>query len=214
MSERYDPFCHHPPLSFYPDEVMVAQSSILEIGPGRGDFLFDLARHHPEKTIASIEIKRKRYEKLKPRLDRHGLKNIVLICGDARVVLPRLFERRQLDAIYMLFLDPWPKKRHAKHRLVQPYFVHELYRTLKTGGEVILAHDNDNYLRASCELLVRHAGFRRGDPAGRPDMFQTFYAEKWQQAGRELKSRCFEARTLLRYQFHKLFMRRGKLISN
>lgn len=211
MSTRYNPFFYHEALSCYPRPERIRDVSLLEIGPGRGDFLFALAQRYPDQEIAAIEIKKKRFYKLVRRVQERNLKNVSLILGDARVALPCLFSRNQLKALYMLFLDPWPKKRHAKHRLFQTYFIYDLYRVLKTSGEVTLAHDNASYLRDSCELFLEHSGFRKGDPAGRPDVFDTFYAEKWRAAGRELDAATFHKRALPCLQELKLAYQNKRL---
>jgi tRNA (guanine-N7-)-methyltransferase len=191
MSKRHNPFRHHPPLLCYPSAEDVTAVSILEVGPGRGDFLFELARNNPDKIIAALEIKKKRYYKLIKRIERLKLMNIRLIYGDARVTLPCLFANKQLETIYILFSDPWPKKKHTKHRLFQPYFVHELFRSLRNRGEVVLAHDDERYLNESRGLLLDHSGFSRGEvpsPLQDDNLFDTFYAKKWREAGRELRA--------------------------
>src|SRR3989338_8606608 len=98
-------------------------SNTLEIGPGRGDFLFWLAEENPLKTVHAIEYKRKRYDKLVRRLETRGLSNVRLYLGDARTVLPVEFPDLSLERVFILFSDPWPKRRHARHRLFQETFV-------------------------------------------------------------------------------------------
>ncbi len=197
MTNRHNPFRYHEPLSCYPTSDDIDAATRLEVGPGRGDFLFELARNHPEEVIAAIEIKKKRYYKLIKRVQRFQLSNIRLILGDARVALPCLFRPNQLQSIYILFSDPWPKKRHAKHRLFQAAFVHDLYRTLRDEGELVLAHDDQRYLRESCELLLEHAGFKDvGALREAPLLFNTFYAEKWREEGRPLAANYFKKQAL------------------
>lgn len=206
MSRRFNPFIKHPPLRCHPSADQVREATILEIGPGRGDFLFELARQNPQTIVATVEIKRKRYEKLKPRLRRLALENVVLINGDARVALPALFHPQQLESCFILFSDPWPKDKHEKHRLFQPYFVHELARVMKPGGEVVIAHDDARYLTEVRRLFEINPLFFKNpvvgaDPSVRPQvatnagahigaplLFQTFYATKWQDEGRTLRS--------------------------
>ena len=167
-------------------------ASILEVGPGRGDFLFELAKRHPDQIIAAVEIKRKRYEKLKPRLKRLGIENVVLVHGDARVALPVLIKEQQLEAGYILFSDPWPKDRHSKHRLFQPYFIHELARVIRPDGELVIAHDDESYLSEIRALCAEHPAFTAKTPlltkegSGEVNLFQTFYADKWREEGRKL----------------------------
>ncbi len=198
MSTRYNPFSHHPPLLCYPARDRLKQVAVLEIGPGRGDLILSMAQEQPDQQFAAIEIMRKRYFKLIRRVQRLGITNLSLICGDARVALPCLFQTQQLSKIYILFLDPWPKDKHAKHRLFQPYFIHDLYRCLKPKAQVILAHDNETFLAESCAYLAEHPGFAELSltTTQRAGLFNTFYAEKWKEAGRSLAAHCVSKQEL------------------
>ncbi|MBI2980708.1 MAG: hypothetical protein HYY44_00065 [Deltaproteobacteria bacterium] len=163
-------------------------STILEIGPGRGDFLLHLAEERPTEKIAAIEYKRKRYEKLLQRAS--PFPNIELYLGDARVVLPE-FPEESVEEVYILFSDPWPKRRHAKHRLFQLPFLENLCRVMKTSGRVVVATDDPSY-RTQIEEVFRSApGFSL-----LPDFFHfpTFYAQKWEKEGRSLFSLIYEKR--------------------
>src|SRR5262245_14914929 len=120
-------------------------SKLLEIGPGRGDFLFHLAQENPFATVVGVEVKLKRCEKLAVRREKRGLKNVELVCMDANAFLPQCGED-EFEKIFVLFSDPWPKRRHAKNRLFQRKFVEELLRVLKPGGRVYVAHDDPLYV--------------------------------------------------------------------
>ena len=77
-------------------------SSYLEIGPGRGDFLFWLAAENPDKTVTAIEYKRKRFDKLVRRREAKDSKNVELYYGDAKIVIPQLFNEETFDKIFIL----------------------------------------------------------------------------------------------------------------
>ena len=158
----------------------------LEIGPGRGDFLFHLAQENPTKTVAAVEYKRKRFEKLARRIETRGIQNVRLYFGDARVVLPQEFSDEFFEKIFILFLDPWPKRRHAKHRLFQKAFVQELFRVLKPEGEVFIAHDDPDFISQIQEVFRECVDSFVFSEVG--IQFLTFYAEKWQKEGRVISS--------------------------
>lgn len=155
---------------------------LLEIGPGRGDFLFWLAEQHPDKTVVAVEYKRKRFDKLARRLEKRKLGNVVLHFGDARVILPQEFADESVGEIYILYSDPWPKRRHAKHRLFQEAFVSELHRILKPEGRIFIAHDDPDYVRQIREVFYPHQNDFVFEDGG--TVFPTFYAEKWAREGR------------------------------
>ncbi len=176
-----------PEIEYYPAQPSFEpeQSHLLEIGPGRGDFLFHLAQQNPDSRVIGVEIKPRRFEKLKVRLAMLGLQNICLCRGDARVVLPTLIPDQLFEKIYILFSDPWPKRRHAQHRLFQESFILELLRVVKPSGIVFVAHDDPTYHQQIREKFSRFPEWEFS-PAGID--FQTFYAEKWQREGRSLIS--------------------------
>ena len=162
------------------------QKKFLEIGPGRGDFLFHLAVENPLATVVGVEYKHKRFDKLMRRLEKRALTNVRLFLGDARAVLPQEFGDGEFDRIFVLFSDPWPKRRHARHRLFQDDFVKELHRVLKGDGQIFIAHDDPRYLAQIEEVFQ---GFRDSFTFLEEGIdFQTFYADKWLKEGRKLRS--------------------------
>lgn len=167
---------------------------IVEIGPGRGDFLFHLARENPASEILGIEYKRKRHDKLRRRLEKNGLTNVRLLCGDARALLPSELRADSVDTIYILFNDPWPKRRHARRRLFQEGLVEELLRVLRPGGLVAISTDAPKYREEIGGLFRRYRGFL---PHGDGLHFPTFYAEKWRLEGRTIFSFSYEKRDAL-----------------
>lgn len=164
---------------------------ILEIGPGRGDFLLHLAHERPDEKIAAIEYKRKRYEKLLSRIA--PFPNIELYFGDARTVLPE-FSGGSIGEVYILFSDPWPKRRHAKHRLFQPSFLEKLYDVLKSGGKVVITTDDASYRSQIEAVFQKIPGL-----ALLPELFHypTLFAQKWEKEGRSLYSLVYEKAKVL-----------------
>ncbi|HUU46446.1 MAG TPA: hypothetical protein VM118_12010, partial [Acidobacteriota bacterium] len=88
---------------FHPARPEHLTCDILEIGPGRGDFLFAMAEAYPEKQFVAIEIRNKRYCKLVRRREERGLSNILLIQGDARFVIPSCIPENTVPSAYILF---------------------------------------------------------------------------------------------------------------
>lgn len=165
-------------------------SKFLEIGPGRGDFLFHLAVENPLTIVVGVEVKRKRFDKLATRVEKRELKNVRLVLGDARFVLPQEFVDEEFEKIFILFSDPWPKRRHAKNRLFQMGFLKELLRVLKPGGRVYVAHDDPKYV-SQIQTIFRDfsASFVSHDDGVE---FTTFYADKWKKEGRSIRSFSYE----------------------
>lgn len=139
----------------------------LEIGFGNGEALLAAARAHPDRDFLGIEVHRPGVGRLLNHLDRRALENVRVICADAVEVLHRRTPRRLLDACWIFFPDPWPKKRHHKRRLIQPAFVRRLAETLKPGGILHLATDWADYAEHMLSVLDAEALLENAAGPGR-----------------------------------------------
>lgn len=192
--ERTFPFDFesHRPVFHYPDEPEQITADVLEIGPGRGDLLFWLARQHPEKSFVGIEMMLSRYRKLIRRTERLGLGNVRLLRGNARIVLPRYFTAHSLERVYILFPDPWPKQRHAHHRLLSSEFLGVLERLLKSGGDIVFATDHQPYAdwvvaNVAAVPTLQNVGMPYSqDPTLIPNPDRTFFEKLWLSKGKEI----------------------------
>ncbi|OLF75505.1 tRNA (guanine-N7)-methyltransferase [Maricaulis sp. W15] len=128
------------PAALMPD----CRTQALEIGFGGGEHLAAQAAAHPETGFIGIEPFLNGVAKALTALDAQELTNVRLARADAREVLPR-FESACLDRIFLLFPDPWHKKRHAKRRFVQPETRDQFARLLKPGGRLRIATDVKSY---------------------------------------------------------------------
>ena len=137
-------------------EVFVKKQPLhIEVGMGKGRFLMDLARLHPDINYIGIEM----YDSVllralqkREELEEAGEKfsNLVFIRVDARL-LPEIFEKDEVDGIYLNFSDPWPKARHAKRRLTSREFLARYEKILKKEGTVEFKTDNRGLFEFSLE---------------------------------------------------------------
>ena len=113
----------------------------LEIGPGRGGFLFERLAAVPELCMIGFEIRRKWATIVDNKLKAAGLGHRARVFAeDARVALPRL-PAASLSRIYIHFPDPWWKKRHEKRLVVNPTLLPNVVRALVPGGELFVQTD-------------------------------------------------------------------------
>ncbi|MCC6623227.1 MAG: tRNA (guanosine(46)-N7)-methyltransferase TrmB [Deltaproteobacteria bacterium] len=117
----------------------------VEIGFGRPHHPIDLARLLPEAHVLGFEIKRQWVRAAAERAAREGLANLRVIEGDARPHIERLVTPGTVDAIHILFPDPWWKKRHHKRRVFNADFVALLVACLAPGGMLIAKTDVEAY---------------------------------------------------------------------
>lgn len=139
---------------------------ILEIGFGMGDTLLHVSQVHPANDYLGIEVHRPGVGALLMNLEKSGLHNVRVLCADAVEVFNHNIPDAALDAVYVFFPDPWPKKRHHKRRLIQPEFIELLGRKLKVGGLLHLATDWEEYAQHMLAVITAARSFRNIAGAG------------------------------------------------
>lgn len=132
----------------------------LEIGPGRGAFALDHAARHPDVDLVLVETRRSDCELIRARAAKRGLRNLMVLHGDARLLVPRLFPAGSLSALHLQFPDPWWKKRHHKRRMVDADFAVRARALLVPGGLVDFRTDVPAYAREG-EQTWLEAGFEK-----------------------------------------------------
>ena len=150
---------------------------ILEIGCGHGHFLTAYASAHPEERCIGIDLRLERTDKALRKRDRAGLSNLHFLRCEARDFLQELPAGVTLTDIYMLFPDPWPKKRHHKNRLLQADFLSELGARAGQGSRLFFPTDYKPYFDAALETVAAHPRWHP-QPAGpfpfeHPTIFQS-----------------------------------------
>ncbi|MBE6638522.1 MAG: tRNA (guanosine(46)-N7)-methyltransferase TrmB [Ruminococcaceae bacterium] len=130
----------------------------LEIGCGKGDFAIEASQRTDIPFIAierSSDVAVVAMEKAKAA----GCDNLHFVVGNAELLLPNLFQKGEVDTLYLNFSDPWPKKGYAKRRLTHRNFL-ALYRELLSDdGKIVFKTDNAGLFDFSLEEFAA-AGFR------------------------------------------------------
>lgn len=130
----------------------------LEIGFGGGEHFIGQARRHPSVGFIGCEPFIEGMAKALTGIDEHGLSNVRLHMDDARSVMMSL-QSRSIAQIFILFPDPWPKKRQQKRRLIQSDFLEELLRISAPGAKVRFATDVKSYADEALQRFLHHGGF-------------------------------------------------------
>ncbi len=134
------------------------QNVWLEIGFGGAEHLLEQAGNHPETGFIGCEPFINGVAKLLAGIEARGLRNIRIHDADARDVLESLAEG-SLSRAFLLFPDPWHKKRHHKRRFVSSENLDELARVLKPGSLLRIASDIPDYIRWTLTRIHAHGGF-------------------------------------------------------
>jgi tRNA (guanine-N7-)-methyltransferase len=131
----------------------------IEIGFGGGEHLAAAARAHPETAFIGCEPFVNGVAKLLSVIDRDRLGNIRLWDAEATDLLDRLPAGCGAGA-YLLYPDPWPKRRHRKRRFVSDENLQRLARVMAPGAALRFATDIDDYAGWALARVMRSAAFR------------------------------------------------------
>jgi tRNA (guanine-N7-)-methyltransferase len=116
----------------------------LEIGFGGGEHLIAQACQHPAIGFIGCEPFLNGVASLAVHIQNYAVANIRIVRDDARLLMGKLPDQA-VGRIFVLFPDPWPKKRHHKRRIIQDAVINEFTRILKRGGGVCMATDHEEY---------------------------------------------------------------------
>jgi tRNA (guanine-N7-)-methyltransferase len=130
----------------------------LEIGFGAGEHLEWQANHNPDVGIIGAEPFINGMAQLLTRVDSAGLKNVRLFDDEAQILLDWL-PPASIARAFILFPDPWPKRRHWKRRIVSPKTIAALARVMRPGAELRVATDIADYVRTTLLAITGNADF-------------------------------------------------------
>jgi tRNA (guanine-N7-)-methyltransferase len=140
---------------------MFAQTQPLEIelGSGDGSFLAQYAGRHRARNFMGVERLLGRLRKLDRKARRLGLDNVRAVRIEASYLLEHLLPPGSAEAVHIYFPDPWPKRKHHKHRLINERFPLLARQALAEGGTVYLRTDNADYFKRMKEVFGACAFF-------------------------------------------------------
>jgi tRNA (guanine-N7-)-methyltransferase len=127
----------------------------LEIGMGKGKFLFEQAKMNPTINYVGIEKYDSVIVRALEKLLADPLPNVLLVYVDAER-LPDLFTKNEISHLYLNFSDPWPKNAHKKRRLTSPLFLTRYLSILKNDAVVEYKTDNFEFFEYSMLTLVEY----------------------------------------------------------
>lgn len=160
----------------------------LDIGCGRGKFLFDSTVNNPETNWLGIELDFTEARRGAKRLAKRALPNGRIIGGDARELLSKRIEPHSVAAAHVYFPDPWWKRKHHKRRLFTDEFADLLARVVKHEGFVHSWTDVGDYFEVISALMNHHPEFTPlappPEPEGKDDLdYLTSFHRRRKQAG-------------------------------
>lgn len=168
-----------------------AERLVIEIGYGGGEHLARQAAAALRTGFIGCEVFSGGIGKMVQAIDAQHLANVRLFTDDALKLLLALPDA-SVDAVYLLYPDPWPKTRHHKRRFVSPTTLVALARVIRPGGQFLFATDIEDYADWTLAHILRSDAFafvpaapgswHRPYPGWQP----TRYEEKARREGRML----------------------------
>ncbi|QJG66895.1 tRNA (guanosine(46)-N7)-methyltransferase TrmB [Mycoplasma phocoenae] len=170
--------------------IKLEKETHLEIGMGKGQMITQLAMNNPhidyigcEKygTVALYALK---------KIEKEQINNLKLLVEDADKITEIFADK--VDRIYLTFSDPWPKKRHAKRRLLHRNFLNKFKEILKPDGVLIFKTDNDplfEFALEEIEAIKAHLIYSTTDlhnSEKNANNIRTEYEIKWSEKGKNI----------------------------
>lgn len=154
---RVNNLIYHLPTILEPlrlaDLFSKSQPLEVELGCGDASFLVEYARRHPDRNFIGVERLLGRLEKLDRKGRRADLQNARGVRIESSYFLQYLLPPHATTALHIYFPDPWPKKKHRRHRLINERFPALAEKVLVPSGVVYLRTDDKDYFEQMTEVF-------------------------------------------------------------
>lgn len=158
----------------------------VEIGFGKGRYLFERCRTEPGRRFLGIEIAGQYLREWVRKSRKQGLKNFLVLHGDALALLATSLPTGFAEVVHIYFPDPWWKTKHKKRRLLDPETVDLVLRLLAPGGRLSFATDFLEYGEKVAKILSGVPGLEIRRIAEWPEGPRTHYEAKFVAEGRPI----------------------------
>jgi tRNA (guanine-N7-)-methyltransferase len=161
----------------------------LELCSGNGEWIVEKAKGDSTVNWLAVEKKYTRVNRTWRRIYREKVENVAVVQGDARILIRHYIPKESISNIFVNFPDPWPKGRHAKHRLMQSPFLKDLGAVGCKGALLTCITDDLTY---ACQMKeqVLCSGVWHICPLDAKfdlqDYGSSYFGRLWQSKGRTL----------------------------
>ena len=155
----------------------------VDLGSGDGSFLCALAKRMPGKNFLGIErlLNRVRASARKAAT----LDNVRLLRVESSYAVRYLLPAESVERFYLLFPDPWPKRRHHRRRIVTPDFLSSIHAALQKDGSIYIATDDVDYFGEINEIAESNSDFAIGE--GDADLPQSKFGRIFREKGASIQ---------------------------
>ncbi len=157
--------------------VSSAHEMVCEFGSGHGHFLVAYAEAHPLTVCVGVDIDTDRVARANRKQARAKAPCLHFLQADANLFLEMLPAGIGFSRVFILFPDPWPKKRHHKNRLIQPAFLDAVRRRSSERTRIYFRTDHTPYFEQAHAVFAGHAAWQIVDEAW-PFEYETVFQRR------------------------------------
>ena len=170
----------------------------LEIGAGVGLHAIQYCLKNPDRHLIAFERTKEKFAKFQRRYENHSLKNLYPIHGDAVPWISHYVLKETVDRCFILYPNPYPKKKHSNLRFAQMPFMSHLVEVLKPRGSLTLATNEEFYAQECAEEFVQTWGLELCDWQKWTDvnLARTHFEKKYLERGQTCHNLIFEVKDL------------------
>ena len=173
------------------DSILTGKKEIeLEIGCGHGHWLTDFAASRKSSYFLGVDLIGDRIDRANRKAQRAGLENIDFIKAEASELVELMGDGVVIKSVYVLFPDPWPKKRHWKNRLIAPEFLEQLAERCEPGCRLYFRTDHQGYFAWALHNLESVDSWQLIEGAAWPFERETVFQAKAQSYQSLVAQRC------------------------
>ena len=163
----------------------------IEYCSGNGAWIAEKAASNPLINWIGVEIQFFRVRKLWSKVKNLGLSNMIVLCGEAYYATKSYIPDDSVQQVYVNFPDPWPKNRHAKHRLMQVEFAEEMWRILRKGQGMTYVTDDPPHSQWLIDIMKKHGKFKSAYSSpeyltDQNDYGSSFFEQLWRSHGKDI----------------------------
>lgn len=183
---------HYEPIEISSEAIFGNSAPLhVEYCSGNGAWIASKALEFPDVNWIAIEKKFERAAKIWALVKREHLKNLLVICGDGLTVTENYIKDDSIAQVFVNFPDPWPKKRHWKHRIIAQPFLKQVHRVLDPAGYLTFVTDDEDYSKVMTEELTLSTQFLPLAPEpfylkALPGYGSSFFEQMWRRQGKNI----------------------------
>ncbi len=159
----------------------------IEYCSGNGEWVISQAKQNPHINWIAVEKQFPRVRKIWSKSQNRQVNNLFIICGEALTFTQNYIKRPTFSAFHVNFPDPWPKTRHAKHRIIQQPFADEIARCALPGATATFVTDDKPYATQMLQVITDHSIWQNPTHTIlKEGSGESYFDRLWRSKGRQI----------------------------